>query len=109
MWSSRVFAPAKLREIVLEMLQEGYIGMIKMMKGFSQGFVWWPNIDKHSPDSCKHHIHALDNCKQHIHSPDSYRQHIHSQSFIYFVNDVTTILIRFLHVGSNKCIVLMNH
>ena len=45
MWGSRVVVPAKLRERVLETLHEGHIGMVKM-KGLSQGFVWWPNIDK---------------------------------------------------------------
>ena len=45
MWGSRVVDPTKLRERVLEILHEGHIGMVKM-KGSSQGYVWWPNIDK---------------------------------------------------------------
>lgn len=45
MWGSRVVVLVKLRERVLEMFYEGYIGMVKM-KGLFWGFVWWLNIDK---------------------------------------------------------------
>ena len=53
MWGSRVVVPTKLRERVLETLHKGHMGMVKM-KGLSQGYVWWPNIDKDIEGTVQH-------------------------------------------------------
>ena len=63
-WGVRVVIPEKLRKRVLQEIQDGHMGIIKM-KALSKSFVWWPGIGAELEALAKH----CDGCLLHKSSP----------------------------------------
>lgn len=44
-WGMRVVVPQKLRQLLLDELHEGHLGVVKV-KTLARNYVWWPKIGK---------------------------------------------------------------
>ncbi len=56
MWGSRVVVPPQGRNVVLQELHEGHLGMT-ITKSLARMYVWWPSIDKDIEQSVQECIH----------------------------------------------------
>lgn len=52
MWGKKVIVPPKLHHQVLEELQAGHLGVVKM-KAMARSYMWWPGLDAQIEEKCK--------------------------------------------------------
>ena len=64
LWGGRAIVPEKLRERVLEELNEGHVGM-KRMKMLARGYCWWPGLDK----QIEAEVAGCDACQEYARNP----------------------------------------